>query len=215
MKIKKEYIKPTLVLGIILLAVALLMAGVNMITSPIIEEAETEAIMNSLREVMPGGDFEEATKEYNSLPENVTAVYRDKNGGGYVITLSTSEGYTGQPIPVTVGIDNDGRITGIAVINSPETKDTDKVASYFGGFGGKDLSGLQDAELVSGVTYSSTAIKNAALDAYRAIGYEVAEPEVAERGGEFGGWSIAGIVTSLLLVGSFVAYEVIKRRKGI
>lgn len=215
MKIKKEYIKPTLVLGIILLAVALLMAGVNMITSPIIEQAEAEAVMNSLREVMPDGDFEEVTKNYDSLPANVTAVYRDKNGGGYVITLATSEGYTGQPIPVTVGIDNDGKITGIAVINSPETKDTDKVAGYFGGLGGKDLSGLVDAELVSGVTYSSTAIKNAALDAYRAIGYEVSEPEVSERGGEFGGWSIAGIVASVLLVGSFVAYEVIKRRRGI
>lgn len=215
MKFKKEYVKPTAVLGIILLAVALLMAGVNMITSPIIEQAEQDAVLASLAEVMPSGDFEEVTESYENLPSNVTAVYRDKNGGGYVVTLATSEGYTGQPIPVTVGIDAEGRITGIAVVNSPETKGTDTVADYFASFGGKDLGGVTDAELVSGVTYSSTAIKNAALDAYRAIGYEVSEPEVAERGGEFGGWSIAGVVASVLLVGSFVAYEIIKRRRGI
>ena len=148
----KKNLKPTIVLGIICLAVALVISLLNLITSPIIEAKRKEAISESLRIVMPGGLFSDSLP-LDDMPDTVTGVYEDENGGGHVVTLSTTKGYTGKPILLTVGVDPEGKITGAVITATQETKDTDKVASFAEAFKGKDTASVEETELVSGATY--------------------------------------------------------------
>ncbi len=178
MKITKERAMPAVVLGVICLAVALVIAVVNLFTAPEIERAKKEAISESLRIVMPNGLFGESMP-LDGMPETVTGIYKDENGGGHVVTLSTTKGYTGKPIALTVGVDNDGKITGAVITATEETKDTDKVADLVAGFKDKDAAGVDGTALISGATYSSRAVKNAVHDALVALGYAKADTENA------------------------------------
>ena len=74
----KQNILPVVVLGAICLVVAALLGGVNMITSPIIEEANNQKANAALLVVLPGGkNFEEIdlTEEY---PDEVNRAYKDQ-----------------------------------------------------------------------------------------------------------------------------------------
>ena len=215
MKFTKKDLKPVLVLGAICLVVALLLAGVNMLTSVKIRTDKEKAIKESLELVMPGIDPEDVTTNYNLTDTTVTAVYRDKGGKGYVVTLSTAKGYTGNPILLTIGIDNEGKVTGATITDNPESKGVDQTNAFFESFGGKNPQEIFDAELVAGVTYSSTAVRNAALDAFKILGYDVPELPPVERVENITGWSYAGIAIAVAVIGLAVAYTIVKRRKGI
>ena len=215
MKFTKNDMKPILVLGAICLVVAILLAGVNMITAKKIADDKELAIKESLEKVMPGIDPEDVTAEYDLTDTTVTTVYRDKNGKGHVVTLSSSKGYTGNAILLTVGINNDGVITGAVVTENPESKGVDQTNAFFESFSGKNPDEVFEAELIAGVTYSSTAVRNAALDAFDALGFEVPELPAVERVENFTGWSWAGIATTVAVIGLAVAYTIVKRRKGI
>ena len=219
MKFTKKELKPVIVLGVICIVVALLVAGVNSFTGKKIEEDKQTAINNSLKEVMPGGNFENVTSEYDLLGSTVTAVYRDKNGAGHVVTLSTAKGYTGNPILLTIAIadgdDGKGIITGAVVTNNPESKGVEDTNKFFADLNGKNPDETLDVDLITGVTYSSTAVRNAALDAFRVLGYDVPEIETAPRVENFTVWSGVGIAIAVLAIGGAVAYIIVKRRKGI
>lgn len=219
MKFTKKDLKPVLVLGAICLVVAVLLAGVNMITSAKIEADKEAAIQKSLEQVMPGGSFTPATEKYNIEGTTVTAVYENVNSEneivGWVVTLSSTKGYTGNAILLTVGINTDGVITGAVVTSNPESKGVDQTNAFFESFGGKNPEEVFDAELIAGVTYSSTAVRNAALDAFKVLGFEVPEIPPVERVENITGWSYAGIAAVVVIIGLAVAYTIVKRRKGI
>ncbi len=215
MKFTKKDLKPVLVLGAICLVVALLLAGVNMITSAKIEADKALAVKESLETVMPGIDPEDVTAEYDLTGTTVTAVYRDKNGGGHVVTLSTAKGYTGNAILLTIGIDNEGRVTGATITDNPESKGVDQTNAFFESFGGKNPNEVFDAELVAGVTYSSTAVRNAALDAFKVLGFEVPELPPVVRVENINGWSYGAMAAVVVIIGAAVAYTIVKRRKGL
>jgi electron transport complex protein RnfG len=219
MKFTKKDLKPVLVLGAICLVVAVLLAGVNMITSAKIEADKEAAIQKSLEQVMPGGSFTPATEKYNIEGTTVTAVYENVNSEneivGWVVTLSSAKGYTGNAILLTVGINTDGVITGAVVTSNPESKGVDQTNAFFESFGGKNSQEVFDAELIAGVTYSSTAVRNAALDAFKVLGFEVPELPPVERVENITGWSYAGIAAVVVIIGLAVAYTIVKRRKGI
>lgn len=219
MKFTKKDLKPVLVLGAICLVVAVLLAGVNMITSAKIEADKEAAIQKSLEQVMPGGSFTPATEKYNIEGTTVTAVYENVNSEneivGWVVTLSSAKGYTGNAILLTVGINTDGVITGAVVTSNPESKGVDQTNAFFESFGGKNPQEVFDAELIAGVTYSSTAVRNAALDAFKVLGFEVPELPPVERVENITGWSYAGIAAVVVIIGLAVAYTIVKRRKGI
>lgn len=215
MKFTKKDLKPVLVLGAICLVVALLLAGVNMLTSDKIRGDKEAAVTKSLEQVMPGIDPEDVTSEYDLTGTTVTTVYRDKNGKGHVITLSSAKGYTGNAILLTIGIDNEGKVTGAVITSNPESKGVDQTNAFFESFGGKNPEEVFNAELVAGVTYSSTAVRNAALDAFKVLGFDVPELPPVERVENITGWSYAGIAAVVVVIGLSVAYTIVKRRKGI
>lgn len=220
MKFTKNDLKPVLVLGAICLVVAILLAGVNMITSEKIAADKEAAIQKSLEQVMPGGSFTPATEKYNIEGTTVTAVYENVDPEteeilGWVVTLSSAKGYTGNAILLTVGINTDGVITGAVVTSNPESKGVDQTNAFFESFGGKNPEEVFEAELIAGVTYSSTAVRNAALDAFVVLGFEVPELPPVERVENINGWSYGAMAAVVVIIGLAVAYIIVKRRKGI
>lgn len=164
---QKKKFMPAIVLTLICLVVALALAAVNLFTAPIVEENNRKKEMESLRLAMPeGADFTEVADL--TLPDTVKSVYRESEGRGYVLLLSTTSQYTsGDPMNITVGIGADGKITGIRLTSYTESKDFGK-ETYPESYVGKDES-LSGVKLVAGVTYSSTAFREAIKDAFRAL----------------------------------------------
>ena len=148
-----------LVIGVVLLTL------LNLITSPIIEENSRGALLEPLYAVMADASgFEEL--ELDNLPSTVYGVWKEKSGKGYVVRCSTTKGFTGKEIKLTVAISSDGNVTGITLDEYPETKDfgPDYPSSYIG-----QDSTLSGVEIVGGVTYSSSAFKKAVADAFTAL----------------------------------------------
>jgi len=164
---KNEAIKSVIVLTVICAVVGLMLAGVNELTAPIIAENQSKGEFDSFYKVMPDAEgFEEVP--LTGLPETVKAVYKDTGGKGYVVLLSTRSQYTGtSDMGITVGIGTDGKIVGITLTSYTESKDFGR-EEYPQTYIGKD-SALSGVDLVGGVTYSSTAFRNAVSDAFVAL----------------------------------------------
>ena len=97
----------------------------------------------------------------------VQSVYGDDVKQVYTLRLSTYEGYTKDvPIDLTLIIDYEGRIVSLSVDSSGETKELSE--DFLPGFSGQD-STLAGVNLVAGVTFSSSAIKNAVNDGFNTL----------------------------------------------
>lgn len=165
------------IIVLLLVAVVLVgaMAGLNTVTGPIIYENEVAAVFAPLYGAMPEAQgfnvvYDAADAESYTLvdvPETVVGIYEETSGLGYAVKLSTTKGYTGDAIEFALAVDNGGIITGTNLTAYPESKDFG--ADYPGTYIGLDGT-LTGAELVSGVTYSSAAFKNAVNDAFTALG---------------------------------------------
>ena len=167
----KNTVKPILVLTLICLAVALLLAVVNYVASPVIAEATAEAERKARSEALPGAtDFTEVDIGYHELHETVIACYKDNSGTGYVFLVKCA-GYGGKSNPITmlVGI-RDGKIAGIKITDvSGETAgigDKVKKKDFTSRFTEIDRNGVENVVNVSGATYSSTGVKQGVRDAF-------------------------------------------------
>ena len=166
----KENLKPVIVLSVICLVVAALMGGVNMITAPIIKEAEEQKVYDSLREVLDG-KFEPAELP-DGAPSTVKAIYKVSEGEeliGHVVTLE-KQGYASK-IALTVGIDADGKTTKVVITAQQETHGKNiapLLDALSAGIGADEVS---DVEAVSGATKTSDFIKAAVADAFSVLGF--------------------------------------------
>lgn len=175
---KNDNIKSVVVLFACCLVVALLLAGVNTITAPIIDQNNQNAQFAALEGLIPNAQYEEKTG-LEGIPETINGIFVDKNGGGAAIVFSATSSYSSGPMQYAVGIDADGKILAIKKIAYMESKD---FGSYPESFVGKEYAGIDSVEAFSGVTYSSNAFKASLKDAftayYAAIGGELKETEI-------------------------------------
>ena len=175
---KKQNIMPVVVLGSICLIVAALMAVINSYTAPKIADYEAQKVFESLKVVLDG-HFEEVTVP-SGAPATVTAMYKvtDEDSGdfkGNVVTVK-QKGYAGD-ILLTVGIDAEGKTTKVVITAQSEThgKNINPLLDRLSA--GVTAENVADVEAVSGATVSSTAIKNAIADAFKAVSGIASEPE--------------------------------------
>ena len=114
-------IKTGIILFLITGIAALILASVNNITAPMIAANETEKQMTAMTTVLPDAEkFDELTDVVKI--DGVFGIYAGKNGDetvGYAV-LVESMGYGGA-ISMVVGVDLDGKITGIDITNQSET----------------------------------------------------------------------------------------------
>ena len=156
---------PTIVLTCICVIVALLLAVVNTITAPKIEQLQYEKEQAALAKVYPNGNnFVDISTE--GLPDIVMKGYTE-DGGGYVFQMTVT-GYKSGLI-IMCGIDTDGNVTGADFIKSSETLSAEVGLgqSYIG-----QNSDSFEPILVSGATKTTNAYANAikaALEAYEIL----------------------------------------------
>ena len=162
---KADKIKPTIVLGAICVAVALLLSAVNMVTGPIIEAQRNASANAALLEVMPEGQgFEEIDPATLSLPESVTGVYKETSGKGYVFRV-TANGYKPGMV-IMCGIDSEGKVVGTKCI---ETQDTfGKEPQLDNSYNGQSLADFTP-NMIGGATMTSGGYRDAVNTALQAF----------------------------------------------
>ena len=114
----------TLVLLTIAVVVAGLLAVVNRLTAPVIAQATQEKIQAAIGQVLPGG-YEEEITEFTDETGLVSKVYRGE--AGYALEVNPV-GFD-SAICMMVGIDNQGKVLGIAVVSHTETSGLGTVAA--------------------------------------------------------------------------------------
>lgn len=161
----------------ICLVVALLLGAVNSVTKPRIDAIEKGKKEAAMAQVLPADEY---VPWEGKLYDRVTGLYAANAGGsgiGWVVetTASGSQG----PITMMVGVDPDGKVTGVSIVSHSETPNIgtkvvadQSVLDRFVGMshtGGEITvnSGANRFDGVSGATVSSrgvTAGVNTALD---------------------------------------------------
>ena len=142
--------------------IALLLAGTNAITAPIIAENAAGAANEALLEVMPDGtNFEQVDLSTYELPATVTEAFKETAGNGYVVKLTT-KGY-GPDFVIMCGVNAEGTVTGAKCLSSTETLGKEK--EYGQNFAGKNAEAVEATDTISGATLTTEAYKNAVKDA--------------------------------------------------
>ena len=156
--------KLTVTLFGICAVVALLLGIVNSATEPVIRKMQEEKTAAAMAQVLAADDYREKTVSY----ENVSGMYEAVQSGnvvGYVVEVTTN-GFGGA-INLVVGVDTNGKVTGVSVIKDSETANlgskvtrNQSVLDQFIGLGGTITvkSGENRFDGVSGATVSSKAV---------------------------------------------------------
>ncbi len=99
--------------------------------------------------------------------ETVDSIYQDDTQQVYTLHLSTNQGYVKEtPIVLTLVVDYEGKVVSLSLDRSGETRELSE--DFLPGFVGED-STLAGVQLVAGVTFSSTAIRNAVNDGFETL----------------------------------------------
>ncbi|MDO4732480.1 MAG: FMN-binding protein [Bacillota bacterium] len=180
----KDMIKPPVVLTLICLIVCAALVLTYQFTLPMIEASKAAAADASRREVLAeASEFVELPLEeaITAGIGQVTAISEGKANGqtvGWVFT-SNAKGYGGAVV-VMCGIDTEGMLTKVKVTEHSETPGLgSKVAdpSYTDQFSAADRDGAAQIDAISGVTYTSTAVK-ASIEAAYAAYEKMAKEEI-------------------------------------
>jgi len=115
--------------------------------------------------VFPEGAAPEALELPAGAPETVKEMYKDSASGVVAVVLETYSMYSSDMMVFVVGISPEGAVTGIEIINYADSK---SLGDYPESFVGKNES-LEGVDILAGVTYSSTAFRNAVRDAFTAF----------------------------------------------
>ena len=165
---KKDLLKTSLLMSAIVLVTVGAALLLNLITGPKIaadkayrEELAAQQAAGVLLEVFPGATgFEDITSTLTIDPASgVSAVHKETSGKGYVFVASKTNSPMKDLVNVTVGVDKDGKITGVSVsFNNPaDYPVSDATLSSFIG----QESTLTDVQLTANATVSSNSIKEA------------------------------------------------------
>ncbi|MDR0381101.1 MAG: FMN-binding protein [Oscillospiraceae bacterium] len=157
---------------------AFLLGFVNGITAPIIERLRQEALVASVTEVLPEtvGEPEIVEGTWTAPVQTVRRAYDGaRNLIGYAVEVAP--GGFGGPITTVVGVNPDGTITGVRIIDMKETPNIGTKAqepAFLDQFAGKAPgfalgAGASDVHAISGATVSSTAVYNGVAAASAAV----------------------------------------------
>jgi len=161
----RDIFKPAVSLLIICTVITFFVALTYNVTKDTIRDRELEALNTAMSEVLPEGkSFSEITNDFEESfgAVKVDGVYESR--AGMVFSLLTP-GYGGD-VSVIIGIGDDGFVKGVRLGSNNETPSLGKQAeepfftSRFNQLSTKE--NVADAvDAISGVTITSTAVKNA------------------------------------------------------
>ena len=203
----RDYIKPAVILFIICVVVSSALSLTNSVTAGIIKERVEADAVETRRQVLADADsFEKIDLEEYLTKSNlekldfdaILEVYKGYSNGkfcGYAFTAET-KGYGGK-IKVIIGINEEGRTTGVRIIESNETPGLGSKASeepfisqLIGILPKKPLSVVKgkktsddEIEAISGATITSKAMVKA-VQAAIDVSAELRKAEAGGKGNE-------------------------------
>jgi electron transport complex protein RnfG len=166
----KENIAPALVLVIICLVVTAALAGTYSVANPLIEANSQKTADEARAKVLPDGDS--FTQYDGKLVEGVTECYMADNKSGMAVTATYKS--FGGTLTAMVGVDKDGKVTGVTVTEHSDTPGLGTKAmtdEYLSQYQGIDTAGQpnikNDAAIdqIVGATISSNAIYQSVTEA--------------------------------------------------
>ena len=210
-----KIVKNTLILTAITVVAGLLLGVVYGVTKDPIAKAQEKAKQEAFRSVLSDAETFESDTEFDAdaasalLKENgytsddISEVAEGKDASGetvgYVVNVTSHEGYGGD-IDISVGIREDGTVTGIEMLSISETAglgmeaDTDSFKSQFAG---KNVDKFQytksgatvdeEIDALSGATITTNAVTNAVnagLEYVKSINGGAADSSDASNGGD-------------------------------
>lgn len=171
------FVKIGLTLLVITALVAGMLAAVNIITKDKIAENQLTEQNAAIGSIYGEGDIstDEITGDFSANVGKVLGVTLNGESVGYCIEVNTV-GYGGN-IKMMVGINADGTVRGIGIVEIAETAglgSRTNDSSYLSQYIGKsEIMDVSDIDVISGSTVSSKAIMNGvnyALEAFAVIG---------------------------------------------
>ena len=222
---KKDLLKTSLLMSAIVLVTVGAALLLNLITGPKIaadkayrEELAAQQAAGVLLEVFPGATgFEEITSTLTIDPASgVSAVHKETSGKGYVFVASKTNSPMKDLVNVTVGVDKDGKITGVSVsFNNPaDYPVSDATLSSFIG----QESTLTDVQLTANATVSSNSIKEAVSAGFLVLAandlMKAAEKEVEAVFAELLPTVVVGFSKGSILTPSGNIYQAYKLTNG-
>lgn len=177
-------------LGVMAIVAAAALALTFVVTKPMIAENQRQAQIAALQEVMPSSYFDEDLLDNAFLlpkPERLNqaastyAYVARKNGqiNGWIFPVTSTKGYSGN-IDMLIGIDTQGKITGVRITAHKETPGLgDKVdyqkSNWVDGFINADLNNRQwavkkdggDFDQFTGATITPRAVVNSVAKTLR------------------------------------------------
>ena len=172
-----EKIKAVVSLTLICFFVSSAVAFSYKITKPYIERSANEAAYKAMESVLPEVQkFEDIDVSEETLSKyNCTFIKRAENSKAIAMQIE-ERGYQSGLI-VMIGVDEDGKISGVSVVQHAETEGIGTRAmseEYLNQY--KNKRNTTEIQLISGATYTSNGIKTAvtkALDLFDEIEKEV------------------------------------------
>ena len=176
-----DFVQPIAILTVICLVCAALLAYLNSVTKPIIEDTENKIAEAAMSEVLAeaGGSFAkleiELPEVYDDGTENfVTEIYEAKNGAGYVFMI-TGNGYGGKgTMKLITSVAPDGSIIATKTLQHAETAGMgSKTAddTYRLQWTGVNADTTGDVDAVTGATISSGHYLNSMRSVFQAYAY--------------------------------------------
>ena len=184
-KQKNEIVQLGGILCAITLEVALALGAVNAVTAGPIAEQNAQKIKDSLENVMPGAESEHidvpegttvTTETKNATSVTILSAYKmTKDGADAVYCVEVGPTGFGGAVDTMVGIDSDGKVTGISVISaSSETpglgaRSTEpEFQAQFAGQVGTEVAVAKDGgsiDALTGATITSRAVSEGVVAA--------------------------------------------------
>lgn len=149
-----------IVLGLIAAISAGVLAGVNLLTAPMIEENAKTRLQNTLAQVIDADEFvQQEGTEYD-----LWHAMKGSNLVGYVVMI-TGQGYSSAGVDILIGLNTEAVVQGVHIFSHSETPGLgDKIqgGDFLSQFAGKGLddpiaSGT-DIDAITGATSSSMAV---------------------------------------------------------
>lgn len=123
-------------------------------------------------------DAELTRDELKDVPNGIIEAYSTADGRKVIV--AKGNGYASE-ITLAVGVNTDGKIIKLVIVDQAETHGKDMVG-FYDSFTGIDLGAIENVDNVSKATATSTAVKNIVKTAVAfALGEEVNEPEEEQK----------------------------------
>jgi len=159
----KKLFRNALALTLVTVSMGLVIYGVHIFTDLQIAKRGNQEEQAILEHVMPQAEYRTETAYRSPNAVSISAGYSSSELVGYCVEIQTP-GFGGM-LTMVVGVDLDGKVTGVVVTDHKETPDMGTHAleeSYLDSFVGRSgtlrLDGSNSVDVVSGATITSKAI---------------------------------------------------------